>query len=328
MKHSFNNRSVLVTGGAGFIGSHLVELLLRYGADVVTVVDSLSTGRLSNIESVRSRITIEKLDLVKADLRPLLKTTSFDTVFHLAGNAHVNQSVDHPDMDMEKNILGTFRMLEAIRDISPESRIVFTSSATVYGEAAHAPIKEDDPKIPESPYGVSKLACEHYLRLFAKLYGLRTSIARLFSVYGPRLRKQVVYDLMCKLHRDPNKLFLHGDGTQVRDLNHVSNVTDALLLIAQKARLEGEDYNVAMGEPVSIREIAEQVSNAMGMDPQFEFSGEVRPGEIQKWFPDASRLFSLGYRTRVSLREGLRDTANWFLTEEAGTLGNNNGNLR
>jgi UDP-glucose 4-epimerase len=320
MIDSYAGRPVLVTGGAGFIGSHLVETLIEHGAEVLTVVDSLSTGRLSNLSAVASQIQIEKIDIVREDVGPILRAGDFDTVFHLAGNAHVNNSVDDPRMDMEKNVLGTFKLLESIREHSPATRVVFTSSATVYGEGLRTPIFEDDPKSPESPYGVSKLTCEHYVRLFASLYGLRTATARLFSVYGPRLRKQAVYDFMCKIHRDSSELFLHGDGTQVRDMNHVSNVVHALLTISRKARLEGESYNVAAGDPVNIRDLAERLCEAMGVTPRMVFSGKVRPGETQKWYPDHTRLLDLGYSNRVSLAEGLKDTVEWFHRDEAPTL--------
>lgn len=312
LDRDLTGRPVLVTGGAGFVGSHLVESLVDLGADVLTVADSLSTGRLSNLRAVEPRITIERLDLVHDDITSILRLSEFDTVYHLAGNANVNLSVDDPRMDLQNNLIATFRVLEAIRDVSPQTRLVFTSSATVYGEGAGTPIREDDEKVPESPYGVSKLACEHYVRLFAKLYQLKTATARLFSVYGPRLRKQAVYDFMCKLHADPDELFIYGDGTQVRDMNHVANVTQALLLISQRARLEGESYNVASGEQVSIRELAERLSRAMALKPSFVFSGEVRPGETQKWVPDPQRLFDLGYENRITLEEGLADTAAWF----------------
>ena len=320
MNDSYAGRPVLVTGGAGFIGSHLVENLLEHRAEVLTVVDSLTTGRLGNLAAVESRTTIEKLDIVTEDLGPILRQGKFETIFHLAGNAHVNHSVDNPRMDMEKNVLGTFRLLEAVREHAPSTRVVFTSSATVFGEGVRTPIQENDPTVPESPYGVSKLACEHYVRLFARLYGLRTATARLFSVYGPRLRKQAVYDLMCKIHQNSDELFLHGDGTQVRDMNHVVNVTDALLTIARNATLEGESYNVAAGEQVTIRELAEKLCETMGVKPRFVFSGSVRPGETQKWFPDHTRLLDLGYKNRVSLSEGLRDTVAWFRAEVAPTL--------
>lgn len=322
MKNEYKERKVLVTGGAGFIGSHLVEMLIDRGANVVTAVDSLCTGRLSNLAAVRDQTELMKLDLTSDDLRPVLKKGSFDTIFHLAANANVNKSVEDPGMDLRKNVLGTFNLLEAVREVSPQSRIVFTSSATVYGEGVHTPINEDDPKIPESPYGVSKLACEHYIRIYATLYSLRTATARMFSVYGPRLRKQVLYDLMCKLNKNPNELFIHGDGTQVRDMNHVFNVAEAILLIARKAKLQGESYNVASGDQVSIRQLAEMLCHAMGLKPKFVFSGQVRAGETQKWFPDYSRLLALGYQNQVSLVGGLANTVEWFRREIAeGELG-------
>ena len=317
---SYAGRPVLVTGGAGFIGSHLVETLLDHGAEVLTVVDSLSSGRLSNLSAVHSRISIRQLDLVQHDLDPLLREGRFDTLFHLAGNAHVNKSVDDPRMDFERNVVATFRVLEAVRRASPDTRVVFTSSATVYGEGSNDPIREEDPKRPVSPYGASKLACEHYVRLYSSLFGLRTATARMFSVYGPRLRKQAVYDFMRKIHRDPSELFIHGDGTQVRDMNHVSNVTSALLVIAREAALEGESYNVAAGDTVTIRSLAERLTRAMGVEPRLVFSGEVRPGETQKWLPDRRKLLDLGYQNRVSLESGLRQTVEWFLETEVPSL--------
>jgi len=312
VSEAYRDRDFLVTGGAGFIGSHLVEELVRRGANVVTIVDSLDTGRIGNLASVSEQINLVELDLRHDDLRPLLAGKQFDTLFHLAANANVTGSVSDPRLDLEKNILGTFNVLQAIREASPRTKVIFASSATVYGEGVTTPIKEDDAKVPTSPYGVSKLAAEHYVRLYAELYGLKTAIARMFSVFGPRLRKQVVFDLMCKLRDDPDVLHLHGDGTQVRDMNYVANVADAILLIAARAPLGGESYNVASGDQVSIKEIAGLICEGMGLSPKLVFSGEVRAGETQKWYPDHARLTALGYRPSVALRIGLERTIQWF----------------
>lgn len=309
--------TVLVTGGAGFVGSHLMEKLVASGARVVSAVDNLCTGRLSNLAQVRDHIELVKLDLLTDDLRPVLAKQSFEILFHLAANANVGGSVDNPRMDFEKNAVCTLNVLEAVRDASPDTAIVHSSSATVYGEGQGVAIHEADPKVPVSPYGASKLAAEHYLRIYAQLYGLRTANARLFSVFGPRLRKQAVYDFMCKLRADATKLFIHGDGTQVRDMNYVANIADALLLLGTKASCDGESYNVASGEQVSIRRLAEMLCETMGLRPEFLFSGVVRAGETQRWFPDISRLRALGYEPRVDLRAGLAETVEWFRTEEA-----------
>ena len=314
MSAGAGEEAALVTGGAGFIGSHLVEELVRRKI-AVTVVDSLSTGRLSNLETVRDRVELVRFDLLVDDLRPILGARRFRTVFHLAGNANVTGSVEDPLNDFERNVTGTFRLLEAVRANSPGSAVVFASSATVFGEGASVPIREEDLKLPTSPYGVSKLACEHYVRLFAELYGLRTVIARLFSVYGPRLRKQVVYDFMVKLRRNPQELFMHGDGTQVRDMSHISSMIAAMILLGEAAPCRGESYNVASGEPVSVAELARILSETMGIEPRFVVSGAVRAGETQRWFPDTSRLRALGFRPGLGLREGLADTVRWFRTE-------------
>jgi len=313
MRHEYyEGRKILVTGGAGFIGSHVIEALTESGANVVAAVGRLSASQPNNLKRVGSLSQLVELDLVAGDLRPILEKGAFDTIFHLAANTDFLRSVEHPRMDLEKNVLGTFNLLETLRTVSPHSRLVFASSAYTFGETGNTPIREEAPQNPKYPYGVSKLACEHYVRIYASLYSLRTVTARLFSVYGPRLRKYVVYDLMNNLHENPSELFIHGDGTQVRDMNHVANVVEAILLIARKAKLEGESYNVASGEQVSIRELATMLCRTMGVKPKFVFSGQIRAGETQKWFPDHSRLLALGYQNRVSLADGLADTVEWF----------------
>lgn len=324
VSRSVKNKHCLVTGGAGFIGSHLVEALVGRGAKV-TIADSLSTGRVSNLASVADQVDLRKLDLITDDLRPLLSENGFSHVFHLAANANVVGSVEDPRHDFERNALATFNLLDAVRDAAPKATIVHTSSATVYGEGHSAPIKEDDPKDPISPYGVSKLTAEGYVSLFSRLYGLRTANVRLFSVYGPRLRKQVVYDLMLKLTKNTDELFIHGDGTQVRDMNHVANIAETLILVVEKAPLSGEVYNVAAGEQVSIRELAEMICQRLQLSPKFVFSGKVRLGESHAWYPDITELEKLGYCPRLKLERGLSDTVDWFRREVMNKNGERDG---
>jgi UDP-glucose 4-epimerase len=309
-------RSVLVTGGAGFIGSHLVEELVRRDARV-TVVDNLSTGQLGNLAGVAGRVDLRSLDLRSGDLRPILAEHPFDVIFHLAGNVNVPWSVEDPRSDLELNLLATFNLLEAVRDAAPRTRVIHSSTAAVYGDGARTTMREDHPTVPVAPYGASKRAAELYVGLYARLYGLRTAIARLFSAFGPRLRKQVVYDLMRKIHDDPQELFIYGDGTQVRDLNHVANIVEALLVVAERACFEGEAYNVAAEEPVAIRDLARMLCEQMGADPRFVYSGDVRPGDAQRWCADIGRLKSLGYQPRLGLADGLADTVAWFRRELA-----------
>jgi UDP-glucose 4-epimerase len=204
----------LVAGGAGFIGSHVVEDLVARGVDV-TVVDNLSTGSRQNLASVADRITFHERDLVTDDIRPLLAERSYDLIYHFAANASVPASVEEPRWDFELNVVTTLNLLDAIRDTSPDSTLLHASSALVYGEGATMPMQEGDPTFPVSPYGASKLAAERYVAVYAKVYGLRTANVRLFSTYGPRLRKQVVYDLMHKVHKNrPTSSTLSSSSSQ------------------------------------------------------------------------------------------------------------------
>jgi UDP-glucose 4-epimerase len=313
MTLELHDRPVLVTGAAGFIGSHLTEELVRRGARV-TIVDCLRTGQRRNLSKVASEIEWHEADLSNDDMAPLVGR-GFDFIFHIAGNAYVPASVQDPRRDLTDNVLATFNLLEAVRAVRSTARLVQTSTAAVYGEGVRMPMHEDDATFPVAPYGISKLAAERYAAVYAKVYGIKAAAVRLFSVYGPRHRKQVVYDLMGKIRRNPEELHLFGDGQQVRDFNHISNVIDALLVVAERARFDGDVYNVAGDESVTIEQLAHLMCDRMGASPRFVFSGEVRAGDAQRWWADISRLKALGYRPRVSLAEGITDTVNWYLGE-------------
>jgi UDP-glucose 4-epimerase len=310
------DRAVLVTGGAGFIGSHLVETLVRRRARV-TVADNVSSGCLSNLASVQNCIDFRKVDLVHDDVTLLLREQRFEAVFHLAGHATISDSVKQPRLDFENNLLGTFNLLESIRHALPGARVLFASSAAVYGEGSDQPFHETDPLVPRSPYGVAKLAAERYMHVYASVYGLRTAILRLFPVYGPRQRSLVMYDLMRKIVENPHELFIHGDGSQVRDFVHVTDVAEAFVAVAEKGPLNGEVYNVATGKPVSIRGVAQMICTRMKVSPRFVFGGELQPGVSGRWSADISHLKHLGYQPRTTLDDGLTRTIAWFREDTA-----------
>jgi UDP-glucose 4-epimerase len=271
---------------------------------------------MSNLAAVKDRLEIREFDLTSEDLSHLLAQKQFTVICHVAANASVPISVEQPRMDFEKNLAATINILEAVRAASPGSLIIHTSSASVYGQACEVATREDDRAVPLSPYGVSKLASEHYMFVYAQLYGLRTASLRLFPVYGPRLRKQVVYDLMCKLGENPHELRIQGDGQQERDFNHVANVVEAFLIVAEKARFDGEVYNVASEETITIIQLARLISERVGASPRYVF-GEARAGDTYRLKADISRLKGLGYHPRLELAEGLTDTVNWFIEESA-----------
>lgn len=307
-------RTVLVTGGAGFIGSHLVETLILAGARV-TVVDDLRTGRMANLEQCRTTIEYVQDDVLSATFGELLRAREFDLIFHLAANPYVPPSVEDPWYDFQLNVAGTLSVLEALRKTRPATGLIVASSAAVYGESEASSVGEEDPTVPISPYGVSKLAAERYVAVYAQLYGLRMASLRLFSVYGPRQRKQVVYDFMRKLGNGSGEIEALGDGTQVRDFNYVGDVVRAAVCAALNGALRGETYNVASGEPASIRELMDVLSDLMGVRPRVRWSGTVRPGDPQRWAPKTSRLRALGWKPSVPLREGLRRTVAWYRAE-------------
>ena len=312
MAESFwNGQNVLVTGGAGFIGSHLVEQLVAAGA-AVTVVDNLCSGHRENLDKIEGQIELHVLDICELEWEPLLVDNSYDVIFHMAANAYVPPSVERPAWDYQINLEGTFRLLEALRKIKWSGALIYASSAAVYGNPMRMPIREEDPTLPISPYGVAKLAAERYVAVYSRLYGLRAASLRLFSVYGPRQRKQVVYDLIEKIRQNPSELFIYGDGTQVRDFNYVGDTARAVMLAAERGSLQGDVYNVASGRECSIQELAEKLCCTLDVQPKFVYSGSVRPGDPEKWSVDISRLAALGYRPQVSLDEGLRQTVEWY----------------
>jgi len=306
--------SVWVTGGAGFLGSHVVEALVGPGQDV-TVVDDFSTGLDENLAGLA--VNTFRHALQDAAVEGLLGRERPSVIFHLAGDALVSRSVEDPSSDCERNLLATLALLEAVRRTSPETKVLFASTGAVYGDRAERPFVETDGVWPISPYAVAKLAAERYCYAFAHTYGLRTCSLRLFSIYGPRQTKQVVYDLIRKIHANPEELPLFGDGTQERDFSHAKNIVDAFLLAAEKAEFHGEVFNVAGDEIVSIRGLAEMLCDAMGVRPRLAFTGQTRPGDSQRWVADTALLRALGYRPRVSLRDGLRDTVEWYLRSKS-----------
>lgn len=306
-----HNESVLVTGGAGFIGSHLCEALVRRGAHV-TVVDNLSNGTVQNLQRIGDQIDLYELDIRSSAFRDLLLAGDFEAIFHLAANAYVPPSIENPDYDFQTNLVATFQLLETLRSSGLDSTLIVASSAAVYGNPSRIPISETDLTVPISPYGVSKLAVERYVSVYSQIYGLKAASLRLFSAYGPRQRKQIVYDFIKKISNNPSELMILGDGTQVRDLVYVEDIAQAALTVLENAPLEGEVYNVAGGRGYSTTAIAETMSNVMGLSPEFHYTGSIRPGDPEKWIACIDRIRKLGFCPRISLEEGMKRTIEWY----------------
>ncbi len=302
---------VVVTGGAGFIGSHLVEQLVSLNAQV-TVIDNLATGRLENLAGVSSKINLIQDELVNVLRTNQVALSNYDYVFHLAANPYIPPSVENPVYDFQANLHTTFLLLESMRACSSPPRLINASSAAVYGNPVSLPIRETDPTVPISPYGVSKLAAERYIAVYSQIYGLTASSLRFFSVYGPRQRKQVVFDLISKLRADPQHLQLLGDGSQERDFAYVLDVARALILVAIAAPGRGEAYNIASGITYTIHDLVQTYCRLRGLNPQTTYTGHVRPGDAEKWVVDISEIKQIGFAPQTTLEMGLQAIQEWY----------------
>ena len=303
----------MITGGAGFLGSHLAHQLVAEGASV-TVVDNFATGGLGNLAGLSGQIQLIEGDILSMNWDEVLRQKEIEFLFHLVGNAYVPASVKNPEMDFNLNLKLTFDILECLRKLSWTGRFIFPSSAAVYGNPRRVPIREEDWTAPISPYGVSKLAAEGYVSIFHALYGLNTASLRLFSVYGPRQRKLVVYDLIKKMLNDPGNVSVYGDGRQVRDFIFVKDAVRAMMTVALSGKFTGEIYNVASGVEYTILELIQQIGEILEVNPHVNYSGSARAGDPDKWSVDISRLATLGFFPSYSLQAGLQETMEWVMS--------------
>ncbi len=306
--------TVLVTGGAGFIGSHVVDVLLEAGFRV-RVLDDFSTGTPENLAHIRAgdalelwEGSIQDPDLVRRAVQGVR------WVFHLAARIFVAESVQDPVAYHRTNVLGTVQVLQAAREVGVE-RVVVTSSAAVYGVPESLPLREDAPLRPLSPYAAEKIANEMDARVFTHL-GLEVVALRLFNVYGPRQRPDSPYAAVIPafLSRwmQGKPPVVYGDGTQTRDFVFVRDVARAFLLAAQARHAAGQVFNVCSGQGTSLLDLLRQMRPLFPEAPEPEFAPS-RPGDIRHSVGDPSRAREvLGFRPRVSLAEGLRRTLTWM----------------
>ncbi len=235
-----------------------------------------------------------------------------DLVFHLAGSSGIEESLEDPRQDLLNNALGTLEVLEAARRM-PGARVVVASSAAVYGRVQGL-VSEEQPPHPISPYGVSKLAAEAYVRSYAHLHGVEGLIARVGNPYGPGQRRRVIYDLARRALHEPPPLRLRGSGSEVRDFVHASDVAGALIAIALHGA-PGETYNVGSGRAVTLREVAEYVARAAGLPASAVRPDDTpTPGKVDEFRPSIDKLAGLGYQAAVPLERGIEQTVAWVGT--------------
>lgn len=301
----------LVTGGAGFIGSHIAAALVDRG-DSVCILDDLSTGNLDNLQSYRNDIEFVRGDLRDEDcLAEVVKDV--EVIFHEAALVSVAMSVQQPLLTEDINVVGTLKLLLAARDADVR-RVVYASSAAVYGSSPELPKVETMTPYPTSPYGYSKLASEHYGRIFTELYGLETVGLRYFNVLGPRQSATSEYSGVIArfIHMMMRGIppAIYGDGMQTRDFVHVDNVVAANLLAA-RANMSGAIFNVATGGTHTLLDVVGSINRNLGthLAPTF---GPPRPGDIQHSAADISLIKRRGYQPEVGFEPGLADTIKWY----------------
>ncbi|MDD4859150.1 MAG: SDR family oxidoreductase [Dehalococcoidales bacterium] len=305
-------KKVVVTGGAGFIGSHLAQALAGRGYHVI-IIDDLSTGRRDNLAGLLGR---ENIDLIVGSITdlPLLQErfAGIEYVFHLAAIPSVPRSIKDPMLSNEVNITGTLNVLLAARDCGVK-KVIYSSSSSVYGDTPTLPKQEAMPPNPQSPYAVAKITGEYYCQVFAKVYGLATVALRYFNVYGPRQDPDSQYAavipsfIVNALHGKPPVIF--GDGEQTRDFTFVKDAVAANLLAAEGAA--AGVFNVGTGSRVSINQLAELVINLSGSNIKPDYR-EKRPGDILHSLADISQLGKFGYKPGYTFEEGLKETVRSF----------------
>ena len=302
----------LVTGGAGFIGSHLVDRLIIEGWKV-RVVDNLSSGRMENLNHHKNDPNVE---IVIGDLKNsetcLKVTKDVNVVFHYAANPEVRVSTTNPEIHFNENVVATFNLLEAMRKNNVKE-LVFASSSSVYGEPENIPVDEDAPTKPISVYGASKVACENLIHAYTNLYGLKAIILRYANVIGPRLGHGVIYDFITKLRKNPKQLEILGDGTQKRSYIYIDDAVEGTLIAYNATRQRFEVYNVGSEDWITVKNVADIVVEAMGLK---NVSYLYKPiahgvgwlGDVKNIALSIDKIKDLGFKPTMSSREAVRRT--------------------
>jgi UDP-glucose 4-epimerase len=296
-------KRILVTGGAGFIGFHLCKKLSEF-TNNLTVYDNLSSGKVENVKHIPN-VHFVKEDIL--NLKKLHAQEKSDLIYHLAAQVVVPYSMENPTEDFETNARGTLNILEKARQ--DDARLVFASSAAVYGNTTKLPTPETYGFNPASCYGLSKVVGEQYCNMYSKQYGLDITIVRFANVYGPK-GHGVIPDFLDKLRKNPEKLEIIGTGLQSRDFVHVSDVVEALILSAVNENAIGETYNIGFGETTKIIDLAKMILKILGLSEKTVITTTNVPwqGDINTiWFDITKIKKELKWHPKISLEDNLKE---------------------
>lgn len=302
-------RKVFITGSNGFLGRYITRYAIRHNFEVT------GTGNHSYENAFQIGMKAYfKLELPNPQLEEILCSLKPDICIHCAGRASVPLSIQDPAVDFHSSVDVTFQILETLRRNAPKCKLIFLSSAAVYGNPIRLPVDEFHPCNPISPYGFHKLISEQLCREYSEIFGLPTIVTRIFSAYGPGLRRQVLWDICCKALTS-SKLNLHGTGEEGRDFIHTRDIAEAMFVLADKAPAKGEVYNLASGNETSIRVLTEKLLQHLGVDIPVRFDGRNPVGMPLNWRADTSRIQALGFKPAIDLDEGLAAFSRWVRTE-------------
>ena len=296
-------KKVLVTGGAGFIGYHLCKKLSTITGNL-TIYDDLSSGKIENVNDVSSANFVQG-DIL--DLKTLYSLPKQDLIYHLAAQVVVPYSMENPLIDFETNAKGTICVLEKAR--KDDAKVVFASSAAVYGNPAVFPTPESYGFHPFSCYGLSKVVGEQYCQMYREQYGLDVVITRFANVYGLRCHG-VIHDFLAKLAKNPDKLEIIGTGKQSRDFIHVSDIVEALITLGADTKFNGEAYNLGIGKTTSILELADLILNILGLENRtvVTTTNQSWQGDVTKiWFDINKAKTELSWTPKITLEDSIRE---------------------
>ena len=303
---------VLITGVSGFIGRYTARYFAQQGWSVIGIDSSTpENAPIANLQHYYST------RLPGSDLIAILQQHQPDVCIHCAGRASVNLSVSEPAADFYGNTALTFELLNAIRLGAPGCRFIFLSSAAVYGNPETLPIHEGQVPTPLSPYGYHKLQSEQLCAEFSTIYDIPTASLRIFSAYGPGLRRQVLWDI-CRNALTQDHVVLQGTGQESRDFIHVLDIARALMVVATSAEMKGEVYNLASGREATISELAKLIFDALDHQGELTFDGIVPKGNPINWQADIAKIGAIGFMPQVQLEQGVKVFTNWCKAELIG----------
>lgn len=300
-------KKLLIIGVNGFIGSHCADYFDNIKKYEVTGCD------ISDDSIIKNYI---KIDSINPDFNNVFKKTEFDICINCSGAANVSQSLKDPLRDFQLNTINVFQILNAIKHYQPKCEFINLSSAAVYGDPKFIPVAESCELKPVSPYGFHKMMSEQICEEFHRFWNLKTLSLRIFSVYGPGLRKQILWDISRKIKTNPKEIQLFGTGNETRDFIFISDLVWLLEIIIDKASFNGEVINVGNGTQISIREIAEILGSEINPNIAIIFNEQKREGDPINWEADITTIYEMGYNSKIDIKEGIKFYIQWLKENE------------